>query len=172
MKYDYKRLYEKNYRFYTDHPRLKQAILLINHGLTVIFSLAYILLWITALFIDDWSANELVILLFPPLLCFLIATVLRLFVHRARPYTEQGANITPLVRKARRDNCSFPSRHLACAAVIATVALYFSSLLGIVLYAVALGLAYIRFALGLHYPSDLLAGLSLGVFIGLLAFLL
>ena len=131
MKYDYQRLYQKNYEFYTARPRLKRAILLINHGLTLIFSLAYILLWIKALFLDDWSANELVILLFPPVLCFLTATVLRLFVHRARPYTEQGANITPLVKKARRDNCSFPSRHLACASVIATVALYFSTPLGI-----------------------------------------
>lgn len=172
MKYDYQRLYQKNYEFYTARPRLKRAILLINHGLTLIFSLAYILLWIKSLFLDDWSANELVILLFPSVLCFLTATVLRLFVHRARPYTEQGANITPLVKKARRDNCSFPSRHLACASVIATVALYFSTPLGIALYAVALGLAYIRFAEGLHYPTDLLAGFSLGVLIGLLAFLL
>lgn len=172
MKYDYKNLYEKNYRFYVTHPRLMRAIILGNQALTAIFSLAYILLLAQGVLWEKWNATELLILLFPPLLCFVIATVLRLFVQRPRPYTEQGANITPLVKKARRDNCSFPSRHLACAAVIATVALHFSLPLGIGLWVVALGLAYIRFALGLHYPGDLLAGLGTGLLIGLFAFLL
>jgi len=36
----------------------------------------------------------------------------------------------------------------------------------------SLALAYIRFALGLHYPSDLLAGSIVGAGVGALMFLL
>lgn len=172
MKYDYKKLYEKNYNFYMAHPRLKRLLFIANHALTALSFVVYLLLFIQALFLEEWAANEIVLLLFPPLFCFIAATALRLFVHRARPYTENGANITPLVKKARRDNCSFPSRHLACSAVIATVALYFSLPLGILLCVATLALAYVRFAAGLHYPTDLLAGCTLGVLIGLIPFLL
>lgn len=166
----YKKLYEKNYNFYTNHPTLKKWLIILNYLLTALFSIAYILLLLEGAVIKDWKAKELLLLIFPPVLCFIIATTLRLLISRPRPYAEEGEQIIPLIPKQRKDYCSCPSRHLACAAVIAGVTLYFSLPLGLFLFAVAFTLGYIRFALGLHYPTDLIIGFVLGATIGLLPF--
>ena len=43
---------------------------------------------------------------------------------------------------------------------------------GIALLGLSVLLGYIRFATGLHYPSDLLAGMGLGIFLGCFMFML
>lgn len=172
MKYDYKALYEKNAAFFTERPKAKKALKLLNLLLTWLFFVAYALLLIYATFIDRLPTKELVAILFVPLLCLTVVSVLRLAIDRPRPYEEQGAGITPLFEKKSGLNKSFPSRHLACATVIAMTFLAHMPIVGGFLLFSALLLAYVRFACGVHYPSDLLAGIGVGVVCGALLFVL
>ncbi len=172
MKYDYVSLYNANRAFLTARPLLKRAVILINAFLTAFVSVSYALFCLYALLQETLDPKTKLALLFVPALAFFTVTVLRLAVERPRPYAENGAGIQPLVTKHRADTKSFPSRHMACAAVIAVTFLRFLPWVGILLLACSLLLAYTRFALGLHYPSDLLVGEGLGLFIGCLIFIL
>lgn len=171
MKYDlYKKLYEKNATFLNSRSLAKKALPLLDKVLTAICFVAYAILCIFAI-VKKFKAVDMLPIFFAPMLGLLTASVLRLFLDRPRPYSEQGAGITPLATK-KKSGSSFPSRHLACATVIATTCLPYVAPLGIFLYFTALLLAYIRFALGWHYPTDLLAGVVVGVLCGAFAFLL
>lgn len=68
------------------------------------------------------------------------------------------------------DEFSFPSGHVLHAVTFTTVAIaYYPSLaLGLVPFTVLVALS--RVALGLHYPSDVLAGAGVGWLIALLSF--
>ncbi|MBR2321344.1 MAG: phosphatase PAP2 family protein [Clostridia bacterium] len=172
MKYDYLTLYNKNAAFYEAHPTAKRALKLGNILLTWLFFACYGILWLYALWVDPFEPRDLISILFVPLLTLLVVSVMRLAITRARPYTEEGAGITPFVEKKKADNKSFPSRHLACATVISMVFLPYYPVAGGVLLGISALLGYIRFAIGLHYPSDLFAGASLGVALGSFIFLL
>ena len=172
MKYDYVTLYNKNVEFYDAHPIAKRVLKLSNTLFTLLFFICYGVLWLSALFLNPLGATDLIKILFVPLLTLLSVSVMRLAIQRPRPYTENGAGITPLVEKKKADDKSFPSRHLTCAAVIAMVFLPYYPIAGVFLLGGSLLLGYIRFALGLHYPSDLFAGWGLGVAFGSFIFLL
>ena len=171
MKYDYKTLYQKNVAFYEKRPLAKKLLLKSSHILTAIFMLAYAL-FILISFKAEFFAQELTNVLFVPCLGFFITSVVRLCVDKARPYSEQGAGITPMVEKKNSDMKSFPSRHTACAFVIAMVFLCHLPAVGILMLVLSTLLAYIRFALGLHYPSDLFFGALIGIACGSLIFIL
>lgn len=87
-------------------------------------------------------------------------------VGRVRPDIE----LTPLARRLMRipRTTSFPSGHSASAAAFATGVLLESPLLGAPVTGLAAGVATSRVAVGAHYPSDVVAGVGLGVAVGLL----
>lgn len=162
--YDYKRLYEKHARFYRAHKKAEKCLIFSNTFLTWLFVSAYAgLLLFIALRFRAWE--HFLKVLIPPVGCFLLVYPLRLLFNRKRPYHKEGAGITPFVKKETQH--SFPSRHLACALAIATVFLPYSLWAGVCLSVLSIGMAYVRFALGLHYPSDLFAGALLGSLCGL-----
>ena len=167
MKYDYLTLYNKTAAFYDARPKAKRLLISCNSLLTWVFFVFYIdLLLGTPL-----STRELVKILFVPLLALFTVSILRLAIDRPRPYTEAGAGITPMIKKKTESN-SFPSRHLTCATVIAMTFFPFHPLLGGFLMLLSAILGYSRFATGMHYPSDLLCGAGLGIFIGCFIFIL
>ncbi|MBQ8323125.1 MAG: phosphatase PAP2 family protein [Clostridia bacterium] len=174
MKYDYKTLYEKNAAFYNARPKAKQALLVFNLLFTLVFFLAYGALAVDSLISPDrFGVTDTVKILGIPALCVFLVTVLRLAVNRPRPYSEAGAKIEPLLKKHGAQDKSFPSRHISCAFVIAFVFLPYKVFgaaiwVGATLLVLACVLAYIRFALGLHYPSDLVGGAALAFFCSLL----
>ncbi len=61
---------------------------------------------------------------------------------------------------------SFPSRHVAAAVAMATIARPASAPISRLMRAAAWGLAVTRVAAGLHYPSDIAAGAALGLLVG------
>jgi len=63
------------------------------------------------------------------------------------------------------DQSSFPSGHTMTAFPIALVISYFPSLEGVLLF-LALNIAVSRIVLGMHFLSDVLAGMALGVAFG------
>ena len=82
-------------------------------------------------------------------------------IRRSRPEGDWGA----VYRKT--DPHSFPSGHAARAALIAMLALFCCPLpvgLALTLWALLVSLA--RIAMGVHYPSDILAGALLGLIFG------
>ena len=70
----------------------------------------------------------------------------------------------PVARLLRQQpwTTSFPSGHSASAAAFATGVLLEAPLVGVPLAALAAGVAYGRVYTGVHYPSDVLAGVALG----------
>lgn len=65
------------------------------------------------------------------------------------------------------DQFSFPSGHTSAAFLVATLVSYFFPGLTIVLYAWALLVGFSRIVLGVHFPTDTLMGVVLGVSIAM-----
>lgn len=82
---------------------------------------------------------------------------------RARPFVGVPAVASLIPHQPDR---SFPSRHVASAVAMATIAGPQSALFARVMGAVAALLAVTRVAAGLHYPSDVLVGALLGAAAG------
>ena len=169
MKYSYSAFYEKNAAYFRARPNLKKGLLFFDRFLTLGFVLGYTTFVLGAIALE-YPAEDLVKIFFAPALCLLLVSLLRLAIYRPRPYSENGANIEPLYRKKGSTGHSFPSRHIACAFVIAFTLLPYSMGAGICLTVFGLLLIYARFALGWHYPTDLLGGAILGTLCGMIAF--
>lgn len=88
--------------------------------------------------------------------------VIKLIVRRPRPVLE---GLTPL--GGAPSSLSFPSAHATSSFAVAT-AMTRVDPLGALAFVLAFALALGRPYLGMHYPSDVLAGALLGVALGLL----
>lgn len=166
MQYDYKILYEKNAAFYRARPKALRALKLGNTCLSLLFVIAYATITLYFGKTDKLPPLRFTAFLFLPCCCVLCTTLLRLGIDRPRPYAEDGAGIQPLIEKNGKKGCSCPSRHVACAFVIAVVSAASFPLLGAFLFLAAALLGYVRFAAGLHYPSDLIIGAAIGIAFG------
>lgn len=94
-----------------------------------------------------------------------VAGVGKLF-ERDRPFSAHH-HVAALV--AHTPTRSFPSRHAACAATMATVALPTVPAVGWPLAVGAFGLGATRIYAGLHYPTDVVAGWLIGAAVGIIA---
>ncbi|HEV7664372.1 MAG TPA: phosphatase PAP2 family protein, partial [Chloroflexota bacterium] len=82
---------------------------------------------------------------------------------RQRPFVSL-ADVEALV--AHSTERSFPSRHVASGLAMGSIARGGQPGLGVLMTLVAGLLGAARVAAGLHYPSDVLAGLTLGALVG------
>lgn len=165
MQYNYVELYNKNAAFYNANEGRKWALRIADPLLTLLIAAAYAATWVYGIFWGEFSPKNLTKLFCIPVLALFLVSVLRAVFARPRPYAQAGAQIMPLKKRKGKDDDSFPSRHLACAAAIAlTVCSVLPAVGGILLVLTAL-LGYTRFALGLHYPSDLVGGVAVGLLI-------
>lgn len=89
-----------------------------------------------------------------------IANVLAHLVDRARPFVSDPSGIHVFSQHAA--DPGFPSDHATASFAIAVAILLRSRRWGLLALAMAGVLAAARVALGLHYPSDVLAGAALG----------
>ena len=94
-----------------------------------------------------------------PAAVFVLGTLLRAAINRPRPY--EALNFTPLFPKDTKGQ-SMPSRHCFSAAAIAGTAWYVLPPLGAVLAVLGVLIAISRVVTGVHYISDVLAGLAFG----------
>ena len=81
-------------------------------------------------------------------------------IKRDRP-CEQLSSIYQRISPS--DQFSFPSGHTAAAFVMATLISYFFPLMALPLFSWALLVGFSRIYLGVHYPSDILAGIAIGM---------
>ncbi len=113
-----------------------------------------------------WRVRVLALVL-ADTLTFLVTQTLKFLVRRARPEGEWGK----MVR--RIDPYSFPSGHSSRGGAMATMGLLIGPLwFGVLLATWGVLLALSRVALGVHYLSDALGGLLLGMMMALLIGLL
>jgi len=95
-----------------------------------------------------------------------IYKVLKSYTVRPRPYV----NHPDIVLRARPlDEYSFPSGHTLHAFSLTIVSLYYFPVLGLFLVPFTLLVAASRSILGLHYPSDVMAGSSIGILVASLS---
>ena len=92
-----------------------------------------------------------------PAAVYVLGTLLRAAINRPRPY--EALNFTPLFPKDTKGQ-SMPSRHCFSAAAIVAACL------------LAAVVAVTRVLTGVHYPSDVLAGLAFGAGAAVIGFLL
>jgi undecaprenyl-diphosphatase len=81
-------------------------------------------------------------------------------IKRDRP-CEKLASIYQRISPS--DRFSFPSGHTAAAFVVATLLGYFFPVIALPLFAWAFLVGFSRIYLGVHYPSDILAGIVIGM---------
>lgn len=151
---------EQRYRaviaWFQARPAAKRGLYLVSRGAVAGVYLLYggLLLWLAA------RRQAMVIpAALVPAAAFWTGSALRNYLNRARPYTTLGYQ--PLFPKKEKGR-SMPSRHCFSAAAIAVVAVYCNPALGAVLAVLALLIAFSRVVTGVHYISDVLAGLAFG----------
>lgn len=151
---------EQRYRavigWFNAHPAAKRGLYLVSRGAVAAVYLLYggLLLWLAA-----WHRTYLWPSALVPAAAFWAGSALRAYLDRPRPYTALGYR--PLFPKEEKGR-SMPSRHCFSAAAIAVVAWYTSAPLGAALAVLAVLIALSRVITGVHYISDVLAGLAFG----------
>lgn len=109
---------------------------------------------------DDWKVRS-IILLAGLLITAVLVMVMKFTIRRRRPEGEWGQ-----IYRAT-DPHSFPSGHAALAALLALLAWSFNiPWFGIVMVIWAPLVSLARVAMGLHYLSDVIAGIVVGLLIG------
>ena len=146
---------------------LINAFVFIEKTLVGVSAAAYLFTAIYALFGLGITKERLTAVLLLPAACFLTVTLLQKLCKRHRPY-EKG--VQSLVKKNASEN-SFPSRHTACAFVIAATLFPYFPLASGVLLAVGVWITFFRFLFGHHYFTDLVFGAALGILFGAIGWL-
>lgn len=124
--------------------------------------------WIIGLGLLWWFGDEewkqlAVVMLIGVLVTALVVMVIKFTVRRSRPQGEWGR----IYRST--DPHSFPSGHAARSTMLAVLALGLGPLwlgISLLVWAPLVGLA--RTVMGVHYPSDIIAGMALGALLGVL----
>lgn len=163
-----KETYIKITQPFRDNPEMAKGIHILNKAFTMLMYVSYPCLLIYLFFSQyaDWVRATLV-----PAISFVLLTLIRKGINRRRPYEAFG--ISSAIPKKTKGN-SFPSRHVFSATIIAMTFLFMSPWmwLGVVFLIVTVGLAIIRVVSGVHYPSDVVAGVLCGIFAACVGYLL
>jgi len=97
---------------------------------------------------------------------FIITEIIRFFWPRLRPFVENQAN---LIISQSSAEPSFPSGHASFYFTISAVVYFYNKKLGIIFFAVSVFMGLARIFVGVHWPSDILFGVLVGILSGCLA---
>ncbi len=93
---------------------------------------------------------------------FAIKPLVTLFIERPRPFV--ALEIQPLISQSLSEyHASFPSGHALFFFALATTVVLHDKKMGLLLYLGALLMGIARIFVGVHWPSDILAGAVLGI---------
>lgn len=102
------------------------------------------------------------------ILCALIGNLtLKPLVARVRPFNAYPLIDGILIKEP--NDYSFPSGHTMCSFAPAVVLFYFNKKIGIIALIVSMLIAFSRLYLYVHYPSDVFAGMVIGIINGIAA---
>lgn len=138
-------------------PRREAAAKLFCRGIPVGLFVWYAAVSASLLFTRD---GRLVKFLLVPFSGFLAVSFLRSWLNCPRPY--ERYRYEPLF-PAHHKGKSFPSRHTACAFLLAMAILWIEPRAGWLGIGIAALVGGSRVAAGMHEPKDVLAGLAFGV---------
>ena len=93
---------------------------------------------------------------------FYLVSAFKILVARPRPFLV----LTDVFLLAKENSMSFPSNHAATAFMAATALTAYFKRYAVVFYSFASAVAVSRVYMGVHYPSDVLAGAIIGCLIG------
>ena len=89
---------------------------------------------------------------------FVVASIIRHFYHHVRPFV--ALHLTPLFNET---SYSFPSGHSIFLFALSTGVYFVNKKYGRILYGISFVICLARIAAGVHYPSDILGGMVLGI---------
>lgn len=144
---------------FREHPEMAKGIHIANKLCTGLMYISYPLL---LLFLFVQKDGMLVRVVLVPGLSFVLLSISRYFINRKRPY--EVFSVPPVIKKDTKGK-SFPSRHVFSATMIAMTFLLVSpwNWLGVVFLLVSLLLAVVRVVSGVHFISDVIAGIAVAV---------
>lgn len=153
---------------FRDHPEMARGIHIANKLCTLIMYAAYPLLLLYLLVQKDVMLLRAFLV---PAVSFVLLSVGRYFINRPRPYEAFG--VPPVIKKDTKGK-SFPSRHVFSATMVAMTFLFASPWmwLGIAFLCVSFMLAVVRVVSGVHYISDVIAGIVVAVLAASIGYLL
>lgn len=130
-----------------------------------VLGLGYLLGWLWS---NPLLRQAMFIVAINVLLTMGLITLIKFLVRRERPHPP-GEFVT-----FQYDLYSFPSGHSARTVALAVSTLFFYPLLGWVLIMISLSVAAARIAVGIHFFSDVIVGICVGILItwGSIPFLL
>lgn len=147
----------------------RETRFLAQYGQSVCTAIAVALVWATE---TEPQRRQIVVALAGAVFWASVASFLlkRLF-GRIRPGRENaGAFLGPSWKHANYRE-SFPSSHSACAVALTTVLALAYPPAAIIFWVLALTCGGLRYILDAHWPSDVLAGISLGYVMGWIAWI-
>lgn len=156
--------YKAARKFFDAHPTFTKLAVALQKGSEILIYLTYPVFIAVLFFNNNWFWAKSVVV------CgvgFILVSIFRHFYNAERPY--QIYDIKPVINKNSKGK-SMPSRHCFSAAVIAVSISVINLPLGIIFGVLALLMATLRVAFGVHFIKDVLAGLLLGVLIGSVQF--
>ena len=158
---DYPKLYDRWTKWFREEPRRIKVLEILN--LICTWGVAGMYAGMIIYMLINHHPKTLRCILIP-LISLILITIVRKLLNRPRPYTKYDIN--PLIEKDKV-GYSMPSRHIFSSAIIMMVGFELNPILGIILLLLTIVAMLLRVILGLHYPQDVLAGLFLGIFLGL-----
>ncbi len=153
-------IYMQVYNFIQAHPRLHKPVVFVNDvSPKIMMVLFYGLMPVLVVMLDF----RVIAFAAFPLIELLTVTKFRDKIDRPRPF--DVLDVTPL--EEHSSGHSFPSLHCSSSFVITMALFYINPLLGTIGLTVSVLVALSRLLAGVHYPSDILAGIAIGVLFGL-----
>ena len=154
------KIYMAIHNFVNRHEMLKKPVIFINDkSPKVMMVLFYGLMPILVIMRD---IRVIPFALFPLIELFCV-TKFRDKINRPRPF--DVLDVTPL--EEHSSGHSFPSLHCSSSFVITMALFYIHPVLGIIGLVVSIFVAVSRLLSGVHYPSDILAGILIGLAFGI-----
>lgn len=167
-----KETYIKMTQPFRDNPPMAKGLHMANKFCTGVMYLAYPVLLVYLFFFGKYSSYfSFWKALLVPAISFVLLSVGRALINRPRPY--EAFEIPPVIPKDTKGN-SFPSRHVFSATMIAMTFLLMSpwSWLGLVFLVVSVLLAVVRVVSGVHYISDVVAGIIVAVIAAIVGYII
>ena len=167
-----KETYIKMTQPFRDNPDMAKGLQIANKMCTGVMYLAYPVLLVYLFFFGKYSSYfSFWKALLVPAISFVLLSVGRALINRPRPY--EAFEIPPVIPKDTKGN-SFPSRHVFSATMIAMTFLLMSpwSWLGLVFLVVSVLLAVVRVVSGVHYISDVVAGIIVAVIAAIVGYII
>ncbi|PKM55448.1 MAG: phosphatase PAP2 family protein [Firmicutes bacterium HGW-Firmicutes-5] len=135
-----------------------------------VYSSSFFLVIYGILFIQLLITKDLIFIpyVIGPAMSLLSVMILRRFIKRKRPF--ETFDIKPFITHEK--GASFPSKHGTSAFAIAIAMMWVHPLIGSIglLLAVLTGLS--RVMVGVHYPSDIIAGVFIAILVSQLTYIL